>query len=63
LDNEYALHFDGQKSIGLYLYRKDLYLRENLIQQDPKTAQKLENQLKLMIRTHHMALIENKLPQ
>lgn len=63
LDNEYALHFDGQKSIGLYLYRKDLYLRENIIQQQPQIAQKLENQLKLMIRTHHMALIENKLPQ
>ena len=62
----YLLQFDGEKTTGIYDYRKDNALANNLIpfthDDEELRAEKelLEQQVKAMIQTHHEVLLENK---
>ncbi|MFK7809462.1 MAG: LTA synthase family protein, partial [Saprospiraceae bacterium] len=61
LDEQYYLLFNGEESIGLYNYRKDVKLKYNLMAKKPIERKRLERQLKAVIQQHHNSLIRNKL--
>ncbi len=61
LDNDFVLQFNGGKAIGLYQYKSDSSLTDNLIHEYPEITATLEDKLKAIIQTHHRAMINNKL--
>ncbi len=61
LDNSFALQFNGGKAIGLYEYKSDSSLVNNLLNEYPDITTTLEDKLKAIIQTHHHAMIDNKL--
>jgi len=61
LDESYILLFDEQKTIGLYNYIVDPFLKKDLKKQAPKILLRLENQLKGVIQRHHQGMVRNQL--
>ena len=58
---EYYLAFDGNKSLGLYNWKKDPALKENLIKKEPELANKMERFIKAYIQTFNHRITQNKL--
>ena len=58
---DYILQFDGTSSIGLYNYKTDILMKQNLVNENPKLTLQLTNQLKAMIQTYNQALIKNQM--
>ncbi len=57
----YQLQFDGEKSVGLYRYREDRLLENNLLETDPQRAAAMENRLKAFIQQYNHRMIANEL--
>lgn len=62
LDSTHALHFNGTESVGLFAYKQDSLLQDNLLTKSPSIKQMLENQLKAMLQVHNDAMFDNTLP-
>jgi hypothetical protein len=60
-NDQYLLQFDGNESLGLYDYRKDALLQNDLSDLLPDVRQDLENTLKAILQLYSEALINNKL--
>mgnify|MGYP006320756733 CR=1 FL=1 len=58
---DYYLAFDGTKSLGLYNWKKDPLLKENLIEKNPEIKNKMERFIKAYIQTYNQRVIQNKL--
>jgi len=61
INNDFALQFDGSRSIGLYQYKSDSSLNDNLLFEYPDITATMEDKLKAIIQTHHEAMVRNKL--
>lgn len=61
IDERFILLFDGEKSIGLFDYKKDITLKKELSSAFPEDKKRLEQQLKLVIQQHHNSIIRNQL--
>lgn len=61
LDNDFVLQMKGDNSIGLYEYKMDSTLNNNVNNEYPLIKTKLENELRAIIQIHHHAMINNKL--
>ena len=61
VNNDFYMAFDGQKALGLYNFKKDELLKDNLLQKDKKTAQEMERFIKAYIQSFNQRVIENKL--
>ncbi len=61
VDDRYILFFDGTKSIGLYDYRLDIPLQNNLMLNLPERKNKMENYCKALLQDYHVSLIHNTL--
>ncbi len=61
VDTSHILLFDGNKSLGLFDYKVDPLLKNNLMEKDLLTGKRLEARLKLVIQRHHGAMIGNEL--
>lgn len=57
----YLLQFDGSKTIGLYDFKKDKFLNENLAQQLPDTVRQMELQLKAFIQQYNNRMVDDNL--
>ena len=53
--------FDGQKALGLYNFKEDELLKNNLLETDKKTAKEMEKFIKAYIQSFNQRVIENKL--
>ena len=58
---DYYLAFDGTKTLGLYNWKKDPNLKNNLIEKDVKRKHNMERFLKAYIQTFNNRLTQNKL--
>jgi Sulfatase len=58
---DYAISFDGEKTIGLYDFAHDIFFKENLITKKSALATEMETQMKAIIQQYNNRLIENKL--
>ncbi|MFI5171266.1 MAG: LTA synthase family protein [Chitinophagales bacterium] len=61
INDDFALQFNGGKATGLFQYKSDSSLNDNLINEYPDITTTLEDKLKAIIQTHHQAMINNKL--
>lgn len=59
--NDYFLLFDGNQTIGLYNYKTDSLLDNNLAGKDSKIQKPLEDKLKAIIQTYTNDMINNQL--
>jgi phosphoglycerol transferase MdoB-like AlkP superfamily enzyme len=60
-NNNYTLEFDGEKATGLFQYKKDSLLKNNLIKTEKMVANELELKTKAIIQTYQQSLINNKM--
>lgn len=61
LNDNYYMAFDGKKAIGLYDFKKDELLKNNLLKTDTKVALKMEKFIKAYIQSFNSRVIQNKL--
>lgn len=59
--NDYALVFDGKRSLELYNLNNDKLLKNNLLKSDKENKQKLENMCKSIIQQYNDRLMNNKM--
>ncbi|HZY81337.1 MAG TPA: sulfatase-like hydrolase/transferase [Cyclobacteriaceae bacterium] len=57
----YVLRFDGQRSVELYDFKKDIYLKENLVNTLPDTVQSMETVLKAYIQQYNNRMVDDNL--
>lgn len=62
VEDDFVLHFNGDKSIGFYNYRVDSLLGNNLIGDTSflKQIEAMEDRCKAIVQTYNNALIHNK---
>lgn len=61
IENNYVLQFDGDKTTGLYHYKADSLLQNNLFGKEPIVSGRMENKTKAIIQTYQQSLINNKM--
>lgn len=61
LDDNFVLQFDGEKSIALFDYKNDMFLKKNLLVEKTEVAKELENKIKAVIQTYNYSMIHNEL--
>jgi len=61
IKDDYYLAFANNQTIGLYNWKKDILLKNNLMNQELLRTKELENFLKAYIQTFNERVIENKL--
>ncbi len=59
--NNFVLLFDGDKSVALYDYRKDVMLKNNILDSLKQTKNEMENIIKSIIQSYNNRIINNKL--
>ena len=57
----YLLQFDGKKSVGLYDYRHDRLMKQNLLNDLPDTVQHMEMHLKGLIQQYNNRMVDDNL--
>ncbi len=58
---DHILEMIDNKSAGLFNYKKDLFLENNLIGSEPALQQKMEEKMKAIIQTYNGMLIDNNM--
>jgi phosphoglycerol transferase MdoB-like AlkP superfamily enzyme len=58
---DYLLQFDGKKSVGLYDFKSDRLLRNNLVTQLPDTVAHMETHLKGLIQQYNNRMVDDDL--
>ena len=61
IQDDFYLAFDGQKSIGLYNFKVDPFLKHNLIKKDKAMLLKMEKFIKAYIQSFNTRQINNEL--
>ncbi|QKG79648.1 LTA synthase family protein [Tenuifilum thalassicum] len=63
LMDDYVMVFDGNQTKGLYSYKSDILMKENLKDKLPDVVEKMEHFLKAVIQQYNSRMIEDKLTQ
>ena len=61
LNGDYYMAFDGKKAIGLYNFKEDELLQNNLLNSNSTIATKMEQFIKAYVQSFNQRMIENKL--
>lgn len=61
IKDDYYLAFDGQKAIGLYNFKTDVMLKENLMDKDPKRAASMTTFIKAYVQSFNERMIADAL--
>ncbi len=61
IKDDYYLAFDGQKAIGLYNFKTDELLKNNLLDKDKKRAAEMTQFIKAYVQSFNERMIANKL--
>ncbi|WP_348825246.1 LTA synthase family protein [Flavobacterium aestuarii] len=59
--DDYYLAFANNQPIGLYNWKKDVYLKDNLLNKDPKRTDQMSNFIKAYIQTFYERVTNNAL--
>jgi phosphoglycerol transferase MdoB-like AlkP superfamily enzyme len=60
-EGDYLLQFDGTKSVGLYNFKKDLFLKNNLLSIETDSVRMYERSIKAFIQQYNNRIVDNKL--
>lgn len=58
---DHILEMIDNKPFGLYNYKSDIFLKENLIGKNPELQKQMEEKLKAIIQTYNSRLIDNNM--
>jgi phosphoglycerol transferase MdoB-like AlkP superfamily enzyme len=61
MEDGYLIQFDGKKTVGVYDYKKDITLKNNLIGKIPVIEEALLKRLKAFIQQYNNRMVDNKL--
>lgn len=61
IQDDYYLAFDGQKTVGLYNFKKDPFLKDNLMTKNKEILSKMERFIKAYIQSFNSRQINNEL--
>lgn len=61
IEGNYYMAFDGKNAIGLYNFKEDELLKNNLLQTKKETAQKMERFIKAYVQSFNERMINNQL--
>lgn len=59
--SDHILEMIENNSVGLYNYKKDLFLDNNLLGKEPELQKKMEDKLRAIIQTYNSRLIDNNM--
>lgn len=62
-DEQYLLQFDGTAPIGLFAYKSDTGLKDNLMHELPEATHRLEQVIKAVIQQYQQGMVKNELTQ
>lgn len=57
----YLLQFDGTKSVGLYNFKEDKFLKDNLLEKLPDTVRSIEPRLKAFVQQYNNRMVDDNL--
>jgi Phosphoglycerol transferase and related proteins, alkaline phosphatase superfamily len=60
-EGNYLLLFNGTKSIGLYDFKNDLLMKNNLVDQLPDVVRRMEPRLKAFIQQYNNRMVDDNL--
>jgi len=60
-EGDYLLVFDGVKTVGLYNFKTDKMVVNNLMQDKPDVAARMEKKIKAVIQQYNNRLIDNRM--
>jgi phosphoglycerol transferase MdoB-like AlkP superfamily enzyme len=60
-DSRFALFFDGDRTTGLYDYKMDIFLKNNLKDSLPNEVERMEKVIKAVIQQYHKGMVSNQL--
>jgi len=60
-ENEFVLIFDGEKTKGLYRYRTDKLMKDNLMDKDKDAVLRMEKRIRAIIQQYSNRMIANRL--
>jgi phosphoglycerol transferase MdoB-like AlkP superfamily enzyme len=60
-EGDHVLTFDGTRSVGLYNFKTDKLMQENLLDKDPQTVTWMESRIKAVIQQYNNRMIEDRL--
>jgi phosphoglycerol transferase MdoB-like AlkP superfamily enzyme len=58
---DHILEMVDNKTVGLYNYKNDVFLKDNLLRTNPELELRLEEKLKAIIQTYNSRLIDNRM--
>lgn len=61
INGDYYLAFDGTKAIGLYNFKTDVLLKDNLLEKESQKTQEMEKFLKAYIQSFNERVVNNRL--
>jgi len=61
LNDSLLLSFDQEETIGVFNYKKDVFLQKDLKEKNNSVNTLLENKLKAVIQAHHRVMVNNQL--
>lgn len=61
INDDYYLAFDGKKTLGLYNWKTDPWMKKNLMESQKPMAQKMENFIKAYVQSFNERVSEDKL--
>lgn len=61
IDGDFYMAFDGNKAIGLYNFKEDKLLKNNLLKEKTEVKDKMERFIKAYVQTFNKRMIDNKL--
>ena len=61
MQGDHVLHFDGHAAVGLYDYRQDRLLKENLLGQRPQVEREMQTLLEAVIQQYANRMVDNRL--
>jgi phosphoglycerol transferase MdoB-like AlkP superfamily enzyme len=60
-EGDYLLQFDGSKSVALYDFKTDLFLKNNLVSTQPNAVRNMETKLKAFIQQYNNRMVDDNL--
>ncbi|MBQ2055789.1 MAG: LTA synthase family protein, partial [Bacteroidaceae bacterium] len=60
IKNDYMMQFDGTRVTGMYKFKTDLFLKQNLVGKVPEQTQ-MEKELKAIIQQYMITISEDRL--
>jgi arylsulfatase A-like enzyme len=61
IEDDYVLHWDGKRTVGLYRYRDDPLLKHDLTSAKPQVRARLERLLKAVVQQFNTRMLDDRL--